>query len=140
MQSTVCDLRSILRKTGIRWRGFRSCKIPEGVRFAAASLVHIRLSWLAHDGIRWRGFRSRKIPEGVRFAAAPLFHIRLSWLAHDGIRSRGSTHWLLGEPPGFPRPVPLVRFADKALRARSRIPEGVHFRGRGPLSHQVAGP
>jgi hypothetical protein len=23
----------------------------------------------------------------------------------------------LGEPPGFPRPLPLVRFADKALRA-----------------------
>ena len=105
VQSTVCDLRSILRKTGIRWRGFRS----------------------------------RKIPEGVRFAAASLFHIRLSWLAHDGIRSRGSTHWLmLGEPPGFPRPLPLVRFADKVLRAA--YPEGVHFRGRGRLSHQVAGP
>jgi hypothetical protein len=26
--------------------------------------------------------------------------------------------WLsLGKPPGFPRPLPLVRFADKALRA-----------------------
>ena len=23
----------------------------------------------------------------------------------------------LGNPPGFPRPLPLVRFADKALRA-----------------------
>ena len=31
---------------------------------------------------------------------------------------------LLGEPPGFPRPLPLVRFADKALRA---FPEGVRF-------------
>jgi hypothetical protein len=25
--------------------------------------------------------------------------------------------WTLGEPPGSPRPLPLVRFADKALRA-----------------------
>jgi hypothetical protein len=24
---------------------------------------------------------------------------------------------MLGKPPGFPRPLPLVRFADKALRA-----------------------
>jgi Flp pilus assembly protein TadD len=24
---------------------------------------------------------------------------------------------MLGEPPGFPRPLPLVRFADKTLRA-----------------------
>jgi hypothetical protein len=30
--------------------------------------------------------------------------------------------WMLGEPPGSPRPLPLVRFADKALRA---FPEGV---------------
>jgi hypothetical protein len=25
--------------------------------------------------------------------------------------------WMLGEPPGSPGPLPLVRFADKALRA-----------------------
>ena len=24
---------------------------------------------------------------------------------------------MLGKPPGFPRPLPLVRFADKALHA-----------------------
>ena len=43
--------------------------------------------------------------------------------------------WLmLGEPPGSPMPPPLVRFADKALRA---FPEGGRFRGRGaPLSKQ----
>ena len=35
---------------------------------------------------------------------------------------------MLGEPPGSPKPPPLVRFADKALRA---FPEGVRFRGRG---------
>ena len=28
-----------------------------------------------------------------------------------------SSRWTLGKPPGFPRPLPLVRFADKALRA-----------------------
>ena len=38
------------------------------------------------------------------------------------IRSRGGTS--CGEPPGPPRPPPLVRFADKALRA---FPEGVRF-------------
>jgi hypothetical protein len=27
------------------------------------------------------------------------------------------TWWSRGKPPGFPRPLPLVRFADKALRA-----------------------
>jgi hypothetical protein len=31
---------------------------------------------------------------------------------------------MLGEPPGSPRPSPLVRFADKALRA---FPEGGRF-------------
>ena len=31
---------------------------------------------------------------------------------------------MLGEPPGSPRPLPLVRFADKALRA---FPEGGRF-------------
>jgi hypothetical protein len=32
---------------------------------------------------------------------------------------------MLGEPPGSPRPLPLVRFADKALRAflREREPK-----------------
>jgi hypothetical protein len=29
----------------------------------------------------------------------------------------GSLPQMLGEPPGSPRPSPLVRFADKALRA-----------------------
>ena len=34
---------------------------------------------------------------------------------------------MLGEPPGSPRPLPQVRFADKALRA---FPEGARFAGR----------
>jgi len=29
----------------------------------------------------------------------------------------GTSRYMLGEPPGSPRPPPLVRFADKALRA-----------------------
>ena len=29
----------------------------------------------------------------------------------------GTSRLMLGEPPGSPRPLPLVRFADKALRA-----------------------
>jgi hypothetical protein len=47
-------------------------------------------------------------------------------LRKTGIRSLAdSGRWLmLGEPPGSPRPLPLVRFADKALRA---FPEGVRF-------------
>ena len=32
----------------------------------------------------------------------------------------------LGQPPGFPRPLPLVRFADKALRA---FPTPLHAAG-----------
>ena len=35
-------------------------------------------------------------------------------LAFVGETPRGR---MLAEPPGFPRPLPLVRFADKALRA-----------------------
>ena len=39
-----------------------------------------------------------------------------------------SRDWLtLGEPPGSPRPLLLVRFADKALRA---FPEARPLRGR----------
>jgi hypothetical protein len=33
---------------------------------------------------------------------------------------------MLGEPPGSPRPLPLVRFADKALRA---FPTPLHAHG-----------
>ena len=35
-------------------------------------------------------------------------------LAFVGETLRGG---MLGKPPGFPRPLPLVRVADKALRA-----------------------
>ena len=39
------------------------------------------------------------------------------WLAFaEETRSEDLGH-KLGQPPGFPRPLPLVRFADKALRA-----------------------
>jgi len=41
------------------------------------------------------------------------------------VRFADKARWLmLGEPPGSPRPLPLVRFADKALRA---FPEGGRF-------------
>jgi len=36
---------------------------------------------------------------------------------------------MLGEPPGSPRPLPLVRFADKTLRA---FPEGGRFAAAPP--------
>jgi hypothetical protein len=35
---------------------------------------------------------------------------------------------MLGEPPDSPRPLPLVRFADKALRA---FPTPLHAHGPG---------
>ena len=35
-------------------------------------------------------------------------------------RGRSDLRHMLGQPPGFPRPLPLVRFADKALRAFPR--------------------
>ena len=54
-------------------------------------------------------------------------------MCKTGIRSRGFPSWLmLGEPPGFPRPLPLVRFADKALRA---FPEGGRFAAAALVFH-----
>ena len=39
------------------------------------------------------------------------------WLAFTGETSLSGLTHMLGEPPGSPRPIPLVRFADKALHA-----------------------
>ncbi len=38
-------------------------------------------------------------------------------LAFAGETMSWGPSWTLGEPPGSPRPLPLVRFAYKALRA-----------------------
>ncbi len=40
--------------------------------------------------------------------------LRLAFVGETGSEDLGHK---LGQPPGFPRPLPLVRFADKALRA-----------------------
>jgi len=43
------------------------------------------------------------------------------------LKSRGTLWLTLGEPSGSPRPLPLVRYADKTLRA---FPTLLHSHGR----------
>ena len=47
------------------------------------------------------------------------------WLAFAG-ETMPARPRMLGQPSGFPRPLPLVRFADKALRA---FPTPLHAHG-----------
>ena len=49
-------------------------------------------------------------------------------LAVAGETMYGDPGHTLGQPPGFPRPLPLVRFADKALCA---FPTLLHAHGPG---------
>ncbi len=56
---------------------------------------------------RWRRHVGAKAMSNAR--------LRLAFAGETSCRG-----WMLGQPPGFPRPLPLVRFADKALRAFPR--------------------
>jgi hypothetical protein len=51
-------------------------------------------------------FASNKASETMFPPEAPFF-----------VKTWGTVWLMPGEPPGFPEPLPLVRFADKALRA-----------------------
>src|SRR3990172_9352201 len=88
-----------------------------GTRHAFASQENIYLGARPESASADSG--RAKIPEGVRSAAAvPVVFMIGSLGARPESAGADSGRWLMpGEPPGSPGPLPLVRFADKALRA-----------------------
>src|SRR3990172_7521902 len=107
-----------------------------GTRHAFASQENIYLGARPESASADSG--RAKVPEGVRFAgAAPeVFMIRQLGPRPDPAGPDLGRWLMLGDPPGSPRPPPLVRFADKALRA---FPEGVRFADKALRAFPEAG-